>query len=121
VQWGRDTFSADLLRADFGVMPLPDTPYTRGKCSYKLLQYAAAGIPLIGSPVGANMGVLSMLGGLGATTTEEWIGAGSAIIEMGDEARAGLGTAMRAGVVAEFSYARWADRWLQALDITDGH
>ena len=121
VRWSRGTFSADLLRGDFGVMPLPDTPYTRGKCSYKLLQYAAAGIPLVGSPVGANDAVLKMLGGLHATTIEEWVDAASAIIEVSTDARARLGASMRTGVVAEFSYARWTDRWLHALDITDGH
>ncbi len=38
-----------------GIMPLPDTPYTRGKAGFKLLQYMAAGLPVVASPVGVNV------------------------------------------------------------------
>jgi hypothetical protein len=37
-----------------GIMPLPDTAYTRAKAGFKLLQYMAAGIPVISSPIGVN-------------------------------------------------------------------
>ena len=43
-----------LQRLDIGIMPLPDSPWTRGKCGYKLIQYMACGIPVVTSPVGAN-------------------------------------------------------------------
>jgi glycosyltransferase involved in cell wall biosynthesis len=119
VTWRRDGFGAELRRADFGLMPLPDTPYTRGKCSYKLLQYAAAGLPLVGSPVGANETVLARLGGLAATTTDEWIDAASSLLEAGETTRAATGASMRSGVVADFSYARWTSTWLGALDLAD--
>jgi len=119
VPWTRAAFAAELVKGDFGVMPLPDTPYTRGKCSYKLLQYAAAGLPLVGSPVGANAGVLARLGGIAATTPDEWVATMSSLIELGAPARAAMGGAMRSGVVEEFSYARWSSRWLGALDITE--
>lgn len=119
VPWTRNGFGDELARADVGLMPLPDTPYTRGKCSYKLLQYAAAGLPLVGSPVGANEAVLSRLGGLAATTTDEWIDATSSLLEAGEATRASAGAAMRRGVVAGFSYARWRDTWLGALDLAD--
>ncbi len=43
----------DLLKSfDIGLMPLPDNAFTRGKGAYKILQYQAAGIPAIASPVG---------------------------------------------------------------------
>jgi glycosyltransferase involved in cell wall biosynthesis len=41
-------------RFSIGIMPLPDTPYTRAKAGFKLLQYMAAGIPVVASPIGVN-------------------------------------------------------------------
>lgn len=35
-----------------GLCPLPDTPWTRGKSGYKIIQYMAAGKPTLASPVG---------------------------------------------------------------------
>ena len=39
-------------------MPLHDGVYERAKCGYKLLQYAASGVPAVGSPVGVNVSIL---------------------------------------------------------------
>ena len=43
-----------FARFGIGIMPLPDTPYTRAKAGFKLLQYMAAGVPVVASPVGIN-------------------------------------------------------------------
>ncbi len=37
-----------------GIMPLPDHPYACAKAGFKLLQYMAAGLPVVASPVGVN-------------------------------------------------------------------
>lgn len=63
------------LFADFaiGIMPLPDTPYTRAKAGFKLLQYMAAGLPVVASPVGVNSEFVNRSGaGYLASTTTEW-------------------------------------------------
>lgn len=55
VPWSRRAEIPALVDADAGLMPLTDDPWTRGKCAFKLLQYMAAGLPCIASPVGANL------------------------------------------------------------------
>jgi glycosyltransferase involved in cell wall biosynthesis len=62
-----------IRQMDVGLMPLPDNEWTRGKCSFKMLQYMASAIPVIVSPVGMNTEVLSMGNvGLSAATPGEW-------------------------------------------------
>lgn len=56
-----------------GIMPLEDTDFTKGKCSYKMLQYLACGKPVVVSPVGTNKKILNEADvGIAATTTEDW-------------------------------------------------
>ncbi len=56
-----------------GVMPLPNSPWERGKCGGKLLQYMALGIPAVASPVGANNQIISDgENGFLASSHDEW-------------------------------------------------
>jgi glycosyltransferase involved in cell wall biosynthesis len=52
--WSEAAEAAEIADCDVGVMPLPDTPWARGKCALKLLQFMAAGRPVVASPVGCN-------------------------------------------------------------------
>ncbi len=52
--WHEASEAAELARFDLGIMPLPDEPFERGKCGYKLIQYMASGLPVVASPVGVN-------------------------------------------------------------------
>lgn len=54
VQWSLENQSTDLGKFDIGIMPLSRDPFSEGKASYKLLQYLAAGVPSVCSPVGMN-------------------------------------------------------------------
>ena len=56
--WSEGDEARAIARFDVGVMPLPDSPWERGKCAYKLLQYMASGRPVVASPVGMNRDLL---------------------------------------------------------------
>jgi len=61
---------------NIGIMPLVDGPFERGKCGYKLVQYMAAGLPVVASPVGVNRQmVIPGENGYLAATSQEWLGA----------------------------------------------
>jgi glycosyltransferase involved in cell wall biosynthesis len=105
--WSLQSQSADLAEFDLGIMPLPDTDWARGKSGYKLLQYFAAGVPAVASPVGVNAELIADGRGLPATTAKDWEQALTAMI--GDaEGRRASGAAAREFVEREYSYQRWA-------------
>jgi glycosyltransferase involved in cell wall biosynthesis len=52
--WSLEREVFDLATCDIGLAPLPDNRFTKGKCGFKILQYWAAGLPVVASPVGAN-------------------------------------------------------------------
>ena len=63
-----------INKFDIGIMPLFDTDWEKGKCSFKLIQYMACEIPVIASPVGFNLQVVEdNISGFFASSTSEWI------------------------------------------------
>jgi glycosyltransferase involved in cell wall biosynthesis len=71
--WSESSEVGMLHRFDIGIMPLPDAPWERGKCGFKLIQYMACGLPVVASPVGVNVDLVQA-GNNGelATTGAEW-------------------------------------------------
>lgn len=103
IEW-TETDEARLLgECDIGIMPLPDEPWERGKCGYKLIQYMACGLPVIASPVGANTAIVRQgQTGFLCRTFEEWT---EALLELVRSARLRrqMGLAGRAVTEAEYS------------------
>jgi len=52
--WSLDREAEDYASLDVGLYPLPDNPWTRGKCGYKALLYQSCAVPCLASPVGVN-------------------------------------------------------------------
>ena len=74
IPWSEDVELTANQKFDVGVMPLPDEPFERGKCGYKLVQYMAGGVPVVASPVGANRQIVeSQINGYLADSPEDWL------------------------------------------------
>ena len=108
--WQENTEVKEIQGFDIGVMPLPDDPYERGKCGYKLIQYMACGKPVVASPVGVNAEIVKDgENGFLATTTQEWIDALSRLIE-DSELRFSMGKEGRSLVESDYSLQIQAPR-----------
>jgi glycosyltransferase involved in cell wall biosynthesis len=74
IPWNEKSETEELKSCEVGIMPLPNTPWEKGKCGFKLIQYMAAGLPVIASPVGANSAIVEHgVNGFLAHDTQEWI------------------------------------------------
>jgi glycosyltransferase involved in cell wall biosynthesis len=113
--WNAAREAADLLDLDVGLMPLDDSPFSRGKCGLKILQYHAAGLPVVCSPVGANLEIVTEgETGLFARDGGEWEERLSSLLA--DPARgAALGERGRRAVRERFEATRIGDRLAELL------
>jgi glycosyltransferase involved in cell wall biosynthesis len=107
VEWTEASQVADCAAFDIGIMPLPDNPWTRGKCGFKLIQYLSLGIPAVASPVGVNTDiVLHEETGLLADSENAWTVCLSRLIE-NRESRLFLGNNGHQHVMKHFSVQAW--------------
>ncbi len=105
VPWSEASEAEVIAGMDIGIMPLPDGPWERGKCGYKLIQYMACGIPVIASPVGVNVDIVGASQcGLLAANLAEWEVALDKLLESPKQ-RLQLGRAGRQAVENQYSLA----------------
>jgi hypothetical protein len=115
MRWSQESQEQALAGLDVGLMPLADSPWSRGKCAYKLLQYMAAGLPVIASPVGMNRSLIEHgRNGLLASSDDEWLAALERLLESPDWA-AELAASGRRTACADYAYERLARTWQQLL------
>ncbi len=108
--WTEQTEVARIQEMDIGIMPLTDTPWSRGKCGYKLIQYMACGLPVIASPVGVNCEIVEDgVNGFLAETEAEWQAALTRLLRDPDLRRR-MGQAGQAKVEGRYSLQVWGPR-----------
>lgn len=101
--WSEETEVEMIQGMDIGIMPMDDSPWARGKCGYKLIQYMACGLPVIASPVGMNSEIVEHgVNGFLADSEAEWRNALETLLSNA-ELRKRMGAAGRAKVEREFS------------------
>lgn len=122
IPWSEENEARAIGECDIGIMPLTDSPWERGKCGYKLLQYMACGLPVVASPVGVNTHIVkSGENGFLALTDDQWVIALRQLVD--DPAlRSRLGQAGRKRVEREFCLQVTAPRiasWFRSLSARD--
>ncbi len=120
-RWTPRTELAAIARMSVGLMPLADTDWCNGKCSYKMLCYMAAGLPVVVTAAGMNREVLA-LGevGLSAGSEREWIDALTALLDSAN-LRQRMGAAGRAVVEERFSLQRLTQQYAAVFQSLGGH
>ena len=115
VPWSESREVEMLKGFDIGIMPLPDEPWERGKCGYKLIQYMACGVPVIASAVGVNVDIVqSGENGELASTQEEWKSALMGLVS-DSQLRRRMGQAGRRRVETIYSLQAQASRLIGML------
>jgi glycosyltransferase involved in cell wall biosynthesis len=110
IPWRLDTWERDLSAIHFGVAPLPDDPWARGKCGLKVLQMLALGRPVVASAVGVQVDqVVNGETGFVASDRAAFL---EGILQLMDdpERRCAMGLAGREDVRAHWSVDAWAPK-----------
>lgn len=115
IPWSAETELAWLQSFDVGLMPLVDSPLTRGKCAFKMIQYMAVGIPVVVSPVGANSEVFESVDPIGFMPDGDWEQSLSVLIEE-KGLRVAMGESGRERATSHYSIHAVLPRYLKIFE-----
>lgn len=115
-RWSQRSEADELARADVGIAWLPDHPWSAGKCGLKVLQYMAAGLPVVANAGGIHR-ELVVHGSTGflADTPGDWRRA-LAALAASPGLRRQMGRAARRRVERDFGVATWGPRLAGIVD-----
>ena len=117
VAWTEDTEVDSISSCAVGIMPLEDSPWEKGKCGYKLIQYMACSLPVVASAVGANVEIVEDgKNGYLVRSTDEWVVALRTLLES-PGLRAEMGKAGRARVEENYCLQKTGPRLVELLRV----
>lgn len=112
----------EVNKLGIGIAPLNDTRFNEAKSWLKMLEYAALGVPCIGSPRAEYRRIHALGVGLLAATPKDWfrltkelLGNASLRCELSESGRAAV-----RDLVIEKQAWRWWEAWSAALEIERG-
>lgn len=74
IDWSQETEINEIKNFSAGIMPLDEDLWSAGKCGFKIIQYMACGLPVVASPVGVNIDLVSEgINGFLAASPDEWV------------------------------------------------
>jgi glycosyltransferase involved in cell wall biosynthesis len=115
IRWSPESEVSSIQDAAAGLMPLDDSPWSRGKCSFKLLTYMACAVPFVATPAGMNANVLGAGdAGLPARSSAEWVDAIEFLLR-NREAAAAMGAAGRQIVIRDYSVSALTPRFADLI------
>jgi glycosyltransferase involved in cell wall biosynthesis len=115
VPWSEADEARQLAAGQIGVSWLPDDLWSRGKCGLKVLQYQAAGLPVVANPVGCQTEMIRTgVDGILATGPAEWVAAVRQLAA-DPELRRRMGSAARGRVEADYSLSAWSEAFVHSM------
>lgn len=118
LDWGKEgQIQKTNSRFDVGLCPLVDNESNRGRCSLKVLDYMAAGIPVIASPIGENVYFVDKdTTGFLPSTNEEWVRDIKRFVnEQGLKEKMGAASFLK--LKNEYSYQANIDKYIEFLGL----
>lgn len=119
--WSLGSELDDMNEFDIGIMPMPDTEWTRGKCAFKAILYMSLEVPVVASPVGVNRDIIKDgINGYLAGTNAEWE---EKLMRLVDDAclRRSIGSAGRATAIRDFSLKANAPIFVDIIKRSSGN
>jgi glycosyltransferase involved in cell wall biosynthesis len=120
-RWSAPTEASDLADIDIGLAPFPNRGWTPWRCHGKILQYMAAAIPTVASPIGIVPDYIQNgITGYLADDETEWL---QKLIRLMDDAelRDHIGAAGRNVAQTRYSAQVWAPHVGRILEEAAGH
>ncbi|MSR53607.1 MAG: glycosyltransferase [Gemmataceae bacterium] len=115
-QWNESKEASEIAAADIGISWIPDDPWSSGKCGLKLLQYMAAGLPVVTNPAGVHPDMVTHgENGFLVHTESEWVEA-IRVLARDPDLRRRMGAAGRKIVEERYSLEAGAMVWNRLIE-----